>query len=542
MTEAWKQWVGQIVEGKFPLRQYLGGSDHSGVFQTEYGDGDPQKAAIKLIPADSSSAELQLSRWQIAAKLSHPHLMQLFHMGRCQLAGTDLLYAVMEYAEEDLSQILPHRPLNPDEARDMLKPVLDALVYLHGKGFVHGHIKPANILAAGDQLKLSSDTLCRTTESSAGVRQPGPYDAPEVASTGISPAGDAWSLGMTLVEGLTQHLPVWQTSHQADPVVPHTLPAPFLEITRNALRRDTKRRWKIADIAARLNPSAPVPKSQVSASTAPSPPVPASKVDPLSVPLSPVPPAHGLSDLPVPSRPVGKQSPMARWQKAPPKPRSIVPFAAVALALAAILIVPRLLNHRPEARPNPSMASTRPLVPQPAPQTIQAPVKSKPQPKSEQRQAPAETSQSPQQLAQPSQQDSSLKAASEKVPASLGDTRSAAPSEPQPVAKSHPDVTKTKGEVLDQVLPDVSEKARATIQGKLRISVRVHVDASGSVTAAELDIPASSKYFADLTVQAARRWAFSPPEVDGRSVSSDWILRFEFSQTGTKVLPVQATH
>ncbi len=65
----------------------------------------------------------------------------------------------MEYAEEDLSQILPERPLTPGEAREMLDPVLDALSYLHEKGFVHGHFKPSNIMVVDDQVKLSCDNL-----------------------------------------------------------------------------------------------------------------------------------------------------------------------------------------------------------------------------------------------------------------------------------------------------------------------------------------------------------------------------------------------
>jgi serine/threonine protein kinase len=119
------------------------------------------KAAIKLLPAPPEESELQLSQWDLVAKLSHPHLIRLFQMGRCQLGNMGLLYVVMEYAEENLLQILPHRPLTPAEAREMLEPVLDALAYVHGQGFVHRHIKPANIMAVEDQLKISSDGLCR---------------------------------------------------------------------------------------------------------------------------------------------------------------------------------------------------------------------------------------------------------------------------------------------------------------------------------------------------------------------------------------------
>lgn len=97
MTESWKRWEGQVADGQFHLRQYLGGSDHSAVFQTER---DSQKAAIKLIAADPDSAETQLSRWRQAAKLSHPHLLQIFQMGRCQLGDMNLLYVVMECARK----------------------------------------------------------------------------------------------------------------------------------------------------------------------------------------------------------------------------------------------------------------------------------------------------------------------------------------------------------------------------------------------------------------------------------------------------------
>src|SRR5712692_874371 len=165
MTGAWKLWEGQVVDGEFPLRQYLGGSEHSAVFLTERAEREPQKAAIKLIPADPETAELQLSRWRRAAKLTHPHLIRLFQMGRCQLNNLEMLYLVTEYAEEDLSQILPHRPLTPAEARGILEPALDSLAYVHGQGFVHAHMKPANIMALDDQVRISSDGLCRMDES-----------------------------------------------------------------------------------------------------------------------------------------------------------------------------------------------------------------------------------------------------------------------------------------------------------------------------------------------------------------------------------------
>jgi len=82
MPEAWKQWEGQVIEGEFPLREYLGGSEHSAVFLTEHRERELEKAAIKLIAADAENAELQLSRWKLAVELTHRHLIKLFRSGR----------------------------------------------------------------------------------------------------------------------------------------------------------------------------------------------------------------------------------------------------------------------------------------------------------------------------------------------------------------------------------------------------------------------------------------------------------------------------
>jgi TonB family protein len=464
MTEAWKQWEGQVVNGEFHLRHYVGGGEHSAVFLTERGVREVQKAAIKLIPALPGYAELQLSRWELAAKLSHPHLVRLFQMGHCNLGTKELLYVVMEYAEESLSEILPRRPLTPAEAREMLAPALDALAYVHGQGFVHGHLKPANVLAVDDQLKISSDGLCRMGESSGRLGKPGAYDAPEIAKGGISKAGDVWSLGITLVKALTQRLPVWQELEQAEPVLPETLPAPFLDIARHCLRRDPQRRWTVADIAARLQQPSPVPQQQTT----------------------------------------------ARPQESFARRRYIVPTVAVALAVAAMLAVPRLLHRHQETQRSPSIPLEQQSV-QPNPAKI--PVT-------------PETGQSTQRT-------------NTQVQGSSGTV-------PSPTSPQSKTVTKTstgglvQGQVFDQVLPEVPQKARDTIQGTLRVSVRVRVDPAGKVEGVALDSPGPSKYFADLALQAARRWSFWPAKVNGLNVPSEWILRFEFERTATRVHPVQA--
>ena len=108
----------------------------------------------------------------------------------------------------------------------MLEPVLNALAYIHGERFVHGHLTPANIMAVSDQLKISCDGICKMGESAPDPREPDVYDPPEFRATGISPAADVWSLGMTLVEALTQCLPN-QGSPAAESLLPETVPAVF---------------------------------------------------------------------------------------------------------------------------------------------------------------------------------------------------------------------------------------------------------------------------------------------------------------------------
>ena len=148
MPMAWKECEGRVVNKEFRLGEFLGGSERAGVFTTQYGP-ESLKAAVKLIPVgswDQATAEAELARLQSARELSHPHLLQVFQAGRATLDDTDIIFVVMEYADEDLSQILPNRPLAGGEIREMLGPALEALSYLHGKGFVHGRLKPANVM------------------------------------------------------------------------------------------------------------------------------------------------------------------------------------------------------------------------------------------------------------------------------------------------------------------------------------------------------------------------------------------------------------
>ena len=409
MTEYWKQWEGQVIADAFPLQQYLGGDGDHAVFLTEYGQSASQKAAIKIVLGTAEDGELQIQRWSHAAKLSHRHLMRILTLGRWQAGDAPLVYLVMEYADESLAQVIPIRPLTAEETRQMLEPAVSVLAYLHSQGFVHGRVRPGNIMAVGECLKISSAGICRVGECSPPT--PDAHAAPEGFA---SPAGDVWSLGITLVEALTQRLP---DHSPAGVVVPETIPQPFLEITRECLRGDPKTRPTFADISARLQP--PVPKVK---------------------------------------------RPNNMWAYA---------FGAVAgLALVAVLLSPWDPSTKPAQVPK-----SPPAQPAPAPQ-------------------------------------------------------------PAPGVQAAPPAATPRDEILQRVLPEVPTQALRTIQGRVKVSVRVDVDSSGKVAGAKLESAGPSKYFAQFALQAAQRWKFAPVTGDSDR-PRQWVLHFEFSRTGTRAVPVR---
>lgn len=268
-------WEGRSVSGKFPLRQWLGGSDHSAVFQTERPGG--AKAAIKLIAVEPGIGEQELARIRAATRLSHPNLIRVFEAGRGQVETDSFIYVVMEFADEDLAQILPQRALAPDEVSDLLPPLLEALTYLHSKGFVHSRIKPSNILAAGNQLKLSADQVTPLAETGSARRRD-VYDAPETAAGILSPASDVWSVGVTLVAAITQNVTLAEQTAPGSRPLPESIPEPYRSIARECLQLDPKRRSSVQQIQTKLMPAgrAAVPAAAqaqaAAAARAPAPP------------------------------------------------------------------------------------------------------------------------------------------------------------------------------------------------------------------------------------------------------------------------------
>jgi TonB family protein len=504
MMDVWKQWEGQIADGRFRLRQYLGGTERGPVFLADSGGPERHKQAIKLVLADAQNAETQLARWAQASSLSHPHLLKLFGTGRCEVGGARMAYAVMEFANEDLGQVVPVRALTPIETREMLRPLLEALAYVHAKGLVHGHIRPSNVMAVGEELKISSDGISAPRETAIGRRNATVHDAPESGTRGGSAAGDVWSLGVTLVEVLTQKLPAWEWKGQEEPELPR-LPAPFGDIARQCLRRDPQQRCTLAEIAARLDPDAPpLGKPQVAATKAASvAPLAASAPSPV---VRPAPPAKPSGAAAVPrTEPAKKRS-----------GRFALQGAAIVVVLGVVAFAVARISNRGSAADTGNATGAAALKPEAR----------------ESRPAAEPASAKNDSVNRTEASASVAKAATATAPVS-------APG-PRPVAKKTASAG-VGGGVEHQVMPSVPRNASATIRGTVRVGVRVHVDPSGKVVGADLESAGPSKYFANLAQKAARDWTFVPPMADGQAVSSEWLLRFEFLQDGTKAAATPAS-
>ena len=142
------------------------------------------------------------------------------------MAGEPVSYLVMQQAEENLAEILRDRPLTTDETREMLLQVASALDYLHSQGMAHGDVNASNIVAIGDTVKLSSESIAEG-------------DA----------AADVRALGFTLIHALTQREETRAHDNMESAV---DLPAPFDEIAKGCLNPDPALRWTANEIIARL--------------------------------------------------------------------------------------------------------------------------------------------------------------------------------------------------------------------------------------------------------------------------------------------------
>ena len=173
--------------------------------------------AQSLIDLDSGvvlvadAVELFKRQTQMLASMSHPSLASIEDWGTQEIEGTLYAFTVLEhYSGGTLREILDRgRRLTPSQALAVGLDVCRALHFLHGKGWVHGDVRPANIFLGDDsRVRLAGLGLKRLVHSEQMSVEQASYAAPEIA-TGQQPTeqSDVYSLALTLLEMITGTLP-----------------------------------------------------------------------------------------------------------------------------------------------------------------------------------------------------------------------------------------------------------------------------------------------------------------------------------------------
>ncbi len=252
------------MAGRYRLGRQLGSGGFGVVFQA-HDERLSRTVAIKLI---IRGADVDLfQREAIAlARLQHPNIVVVHDV----VAQGWRVGLVLECLPGDtVDHLLQVSPLPWPRAVSIGAQVAEALHHAHGRGIVHGDVKPSNVLLAPDGgVKLTdfgTARLLQTLRSGGSFHGTPAYSAPEVIEgASVSPASDCYSLGVMLYRALTGRFPGVAPAHaghaavavptgvealgEAVPGIPRAL----VELVQQCLQVDPAKRPASAGDVARL--------------------------------------------------------------------------------------------------------------------------------------------------------------------------------------------------------------------------------------------------------------------------------------------------
>lgn len=207
VTNAPKLRAGELVGGQYEI---LGPIAHGGMGWIYLGRDTAVSNRWVVLKGllnedDEDAVASAVAERQFLARIEHGSIVNIYNFVTWAGAG----YIVMEYVGgESLNSKLKDRrransgqpdPLPVTEAIAYLLGVLPALGYLHDMGLVYNDLKPANIMAVGDSVKLIDvGGVMQADDDQAAIFGTQGFQAPEVASMGPSIASDLYTVGRTL--------------------------------------------------------------------------------------------------------------------------------------------------------------------------------------------------------------------------------------------------------------------------------------------------------------------------------------------------------
>jgi tRNA A-37 threonylcarbamoyl transferase component Bud32 len=248
-----------------------------------------RKVAIKVLKKRYWDNEPVCTRFlreaQALARLHHPYIVQIFHLGRTG----EIPHFVMEYLE-GVPLTAAAAPLSLPQKAELLRKIALGVHYLHQNQVIHRDLKPSNILVGSDlEPKLLDFGLARHVEDLGrpltyhgevlGTPQ---YFSPEQArgSAPLDARSDVFTLGTLMYEVLTGLLPFRaddfprqvESICRLDPQLPRrlnaALPGELQNIIMQALEKDPAKRYatarEMADDLGRFLSGEPVLAAPVS--------------------------------------------------------------------------------------------------------------------------------------------------------------------------------------------------------------------------------------------------------------------------------------
>ena len=205
--------VGQLVAERYLVERLVARGGMATVFLAE-DERLQRKVALKVIhqhlAVDPSFRAKFIAEARIAARLSHPNLVNVFDQG----ADGDLAFLAMEFVSGITLRdaLKDFGVLEPKKALEIFEPILAGLAAAHRAGILHRDLKPENVLLSDTgQIKLSDFGLARDIDNHTGTGSligTVAYLSPELVTRGTADArSDVYAAGIMLFEMLTGRQP-----------------------------------------------------------------------------------------------------------------------------------------------------------------------------------------------------------------------------------------------------------------------------------------------------------------------------------------------